>query len=366
MVNNQRLKAKTQPIMYRKHLPQAALLLVLALSACTRNTTLQILQPAQLTLPEHISTVAIVDRSKPSNGWSNFFEGLITGEEIGQDRKSRQTAVDGLTNALTRTPRFQVKSTGIEMTGSKAGGRMPPALDWAEVDKICRDYGANAVVTIESFDSDNSRSAQAYTETKKDKTGKNYSVTSYRSKQRTGVRIGWRLYDPKSKIIVDEYVTDDYLERTGSGNTERAALSNLPSQLDVTRDVAYNVGIEYGARIAPIYVNVSRAYYHKAKGFKTEMKQAARYLESRDLEKATYHWKRIIAAAGENKKAAGRAAYNMAVASEVNGNLDLALEWAQKSWNDYGNKKAREYINVIKARKNDARKVDAQMPGKRV
>lgn len=352
--------------MIRKHLHAASLLLLLALVACTRNTTLQVLQPAQMTLPEHITTVAIVDRSKPSNGWSNFLEGLLTGEEIGQDRRSRQTAVDGLTNALTRTPRFQVKSTGIEMTGSKAGGRMPAAMEWSEVEKICRDYATNAVVTIESFDSDNARSTRPVTETKKDKTGKKYNVITYESQQRTSVRIGWRLYDPKTRIILDEYVTDDYLERRGSGATDRAALNNLPSQLDVTRDVAYNVGIEYGARIAPIYVNISRAYYTKAKGFKTQMKQAGRYLESRDLEKATYHWKKIIASAGENRKAAGRAAYNMAVASEINGNLDLALEWAQKAWTDYGNKKARDYINVIKARKNDARKVDAQMPGKKV
>ncbi len=353
--------------MIRKHLPTAAFLLVLALSSCMRSTSLRVLQPAQMTLPEHITTVAIVDRSKPSNGWSNFLEGLITGEEIGQDRRSRQTAVDGLTNALTRTPRFQVKSTGIEMTGTKAGARMPPALEWSEVEKICRDYGANAIVTIESFDSDNSRSARAYTETKKDKTGKKYTVTSYQSQQRTGVHIGWRLYDPKTKIILDEYVTDDYLERNGSGTTERAALNNLPSQLDVTRDVAYNVGLEYGARIAPIYVNVSRNYYHKAKGFKKEMKQAAGYLASRDFEKATPIWKKIIAlSATSNKKAAGRAAYNMAIASEISGNLELALEWAQKSWTDYGNKKARAYINVIKARQNDARKVDSQMPGKKV
>ncbi|MBC7778191.1 MAG: hypothetical protein H7246_22350 [Phycisphaerae bacterium] len=352
--------------MIRKHLPKAAFLLALALGACTRNTTLRVLQPAQMTLPEHITTVAIVDRSKPSNGWSNFLEGLISGEDIGQDRRSRQTAVDGLTNALTRTPRFQAKSTGIELAGSKSGGRMPPALEWAEIDKICRDYNTNAVVTIESFDSDNARSAHPYSETRKDKTGKKYTVTSYRSQQRTSVRIGWRLYDPKTKIILDEYVTDDFLERNGSGTTEKASLSNLPSQLDVTRDVAYNVGIEYGARIAPIYVNVSRAYYSKAKGFKDDMKKAARYLEDRDIEKAAIIWKRVIAIAGDKKKAAGRAAYNMAVASEINGNLPLALDWAQKSWNDYGNKKAREYINIIKARQNDARKVDAQMPGKKV
>lgn len=342
-------------------------LALVGLGACTRNTTLRVLQPAVLTLPEHITTVAMVDRSKPSNGWSNFFEGLLTGEQIGQDRKSRQTAMEGLTNALTRTPRFQVKSTGIELAGSKAGGRMPAPLPWSEIDKICRDYGTDAVVTIESFDSDNARSARMVTETKKDKTGKKYTVTSYESQQRTSVRIGWRLYDPKRQVIVDEYVTDDFLERNGRGTTERASLNNLPAQIDVTRDVAFNVGIEYGARIAPIYINVSRAYYSKAKGYKATMKRAAQHVQTREIEKAAVLWKRVIdQSATTNRKAAGRAAYNMAVAAEINGQIDLAIEWAQKAADAYGNKKARSYITMLKRRKYDDQKVATQMPGKRV
>lgn len=332
-----------------------------------QSTTLRVLQPAQMTVPDHINTVAIVDRSKPSNGWLNVLEGMFTGEAIGQDRRSRQEAVNGLTNALTRTPRFQVKNTGIEMTGSKAGGRMPRPLDWSEIEKICRDYGTDAVVAIESFDSDNSTSTSSHTTKRKDKNGKQYTEVSYNSKQRTSVRIGWRTYDPKRKIIFDEYVTDDYLERTGSGKTARRALDDLPSQVNVTRDVAFNVGIEYGARIAPLYVNISRSYYTKAKGYKAQMKQAARYFESRNMDQATNEWKKIIALAGtEHKKAAGRAAYNMAVASEVSGNLDIALDWAQRAWNEYGNKQARTYINTIKQRQNDSRKAASQLPGKKV
>jgi hypothetical protein len=344
-----------------------ALLLLVGLSSCMRNTSLQVLQPAQLTVPEHINTVAVVDRSKPSNGWLNVLEGLFTGEAIGQDRRSRLEAVSGLTDALTRTPRFQVKNTGIEMTGSKAGGNMPRPLEWDEVEKICRDYGTDAVVAIESFDTDNNASTTKQLTKRKDKNGKEYTDVSYDARQRTSVRIGWRTYDPKRKIIFDEYVTDDYLERNASGNTERRALDNLPSQVSVTRDVAFNVGIEYGARIAPLYVNISRSYFAKAKGYKTLMKQAARHFENRNMEQATNMWKKVIAQAGKtNKKAAGRAAYNMAVAAEVSGNLELALDWAQKAWSEYGNKKAREYVHVIKQRQNDARKVAAQMPGKKV
>lgn len=344
-----------------------ALFLAFSLGSCMRSTSLQILQPAQLTVPEHINTIAIIDRSKPSNGWLNVLEGVFTGEAIGQDRRSRMEAVSGLTDALTRTPRFQVKNTGIEMTGSKAGGNLPRPLDWDEIERICKQYGTDAVVAIESFDSDNSSSATRQVTKRKDKNGKEFSEVVYNARQRTGVHIGWRTYDPQRKVIFDEYVTDDFLERTATGDTERRALENLPHQVDVTRDVAFNVGIEYGARIAPIYVNVSRDYFVKAKGYKTLMKQAGRHFENRNMEQATNMWKKIIAEAGtKNKKAAGRAAYNMAVASEVSGNLDIALDWAQRAWAEFGNKEARQYVHTLKQRQNDARKAASQLPGKKV
>ena len=116
---------------------------ILALSsACTRSTSLTVLQPAQFKVPDHIAKIAVIDRSKPSNGWLNVLEGLFTGEAIGQDRRSREEAVRGLTDALQRTPRFKVISTNVEMTGSKAGVNLPTPLPWAEIEKICGEYSA--------------------------------------------------------------------------------------------------------------------------------------------------------------------------------------------------------------------------------
>jgi len=336
------------------------------LGACMRSTSLTVLQPAQFKVPEHIAKVAVVDRSKPSNGWLNALEGLFTGEAIGQDRRSREEAVRGLTSALTRTPRFTVVTTGIEMAGSKAGVNLPTPLDWSEVERICGQYSADAIATIESFDSDNAINTRRTEEKKKDKNGKPYTEVRYNALQRTSVRMGWRLYDPKTRTIIDEFVTDDYLERSASGRSERDAVSSLPAQVSVTRDVAYNVGLEYGARIAPTYVQVHRQYYGKAKGYKDQMSQAVRYARNHSWDRAAAIWKDIEARGGENRKARGRAAFNMAVAAEKSGNLEVALEWANKAWNEYGNKKARNYIETIKQRQNDARKVEYQMPGKRV
>ncbi|TNE60780.1 MAG: hypothetical protein EP344_06810 [Bacteroidetes bacterium] len=342
------------------YLPGAILGLAF-LSGCTTSTSLTVLQPAQFKVPDHISKIAVVDRSKPSNGWLNVLEGLFTGEAIGQDRQSRQEAVRGLTDALQRTPRFRVLSTGIEMTGSKAGGGLPPPLPWQEVERVCADYGADAVVAIESFDSDNMTTTNRRENKKKNKDGSTTITIDYLAEMRTSVRMGWRFYDPASKIIFDEVVTDDFLRNDASADTERRAVANLPSQVSVTRKVAFLVGGEYGMRIAPVYIQVRREYYTKAKGFKTQMKQAARFAQGSNWDRAAGIWKKIEAIAQDNPKAAGRAAYNMAVFAEVNGNLEIALEWAEKAWTSYGNKKARIYIDVLRQRQNDARKAEYQM-----
>ena len=115
------------------------LLVVSFLSGCsTSQTMLEVLQPSEIVLPDHIQTIAVVDRSKPEKGFANFLEGLISGESIGQDRQGRENAVQGLIAALTRTPRFTVKSTALELTGSRTGAQMMPPLDGKEIQDICR------------------------------------------------------------------------------------------------------------------------------------------------------------------------------------------------------------------------------------
>jgi hypothetical protein len=338
------------------------LLGLLALSsACTRSVSLTVLQPAQFKVPDHIAKIAVIDRSKPSNGWLNVLEGLFTGEAIGQDRRSREEAVRGLTDALQRTPRFRVIATGVEMSGSKAGVNLPAPLPWAEIEKICGDYSADAVVAIESFDSDNNTSTRTRQSKKKNKDGTTTTRTDYVANMRTAVRMGWRFYDPTSKTIFDEVVTDDFLEDQHTGSTERSAVSGLPSQVSVTRKVAFIVGQEYGMRIAPVYVSIKRQYYTKAKGFSEQTAQANRFAQADNWDRAAEIWKKIEATATDNPKAAGRAAYNMAVVAEVKGNLDLALVWAEKAWTQYGNKKARAYIDIIRRRQYDATKVEEQM-----
>jgi len=51
----------------------------------------------------------------------------------------------------------------------------------------------------------------------------------------------------------------------------------------------------------------------------------------------------------------------MAIISEINGDVDMAIKWAQQSYENYNNHLALSYINLLKNRKiNDAILEDQQ------
>lgn len=336
---------------------------IFLLAGCTSTTPFQVLQPAEMVVPDHIRTVVTVDRSKPEKGFENFLEGLFTGEGIGQDRNGRKFALEGLTNALTRTPRFDVKHTGIEMIGSRGGNSFAAPLPWEEVEKICRDYNGDALVTVETFDSDNSVSYREQRNKRKDKDGKEYTEIRHEAELDMTVRIGWRFYDPKTRIIQDEFTTIQHATDRATDDTRDKALRRLTNQTTVTRDVSYDAGVQYGMRIAPVWITVNRPFYSTGKKeYGTDMEQAARFAKADKWEDAAKIWQNVIRNA--DAKTAGKAAFNMAVANERKGLLDSALEWAQRSYTDFGNKKARNYIYDLQIRISDQARLKQQIKEK--
>lgn len=333
---------------------------VFLLSSCMQSTSIRVLQPADIVLPEHIQEVATIDRSKPANGFLKVLEGLFTGESIGQDKRGRVRALDGLTHSLTRTPRFRVRPTDIELEGTNTGNRMAPPLSWEEIDRICELNKTDAVVAIEQFNIDHRTFTETYTEKYKDKDGKQQQRTMFRAQTDLGVTVGWRLYDPKLRVIHDEQALRAGESYRATGNTDRQARRSLPNMVQASFDVAYEAGMLYGMRIAPTWVQVQRSFYHKGKKpHKETMKHAARLARTGNWEEAGKVWYELEPLA--DQKTAGRAAYNLALAAEQNGQLELALEWAERAYAQHGNKQARDYTFVLQQRINDARRVDYQM-----
>ncbi len=338
-------------------------LIVILFGACQSSTRLQVLQPAEMKIPDHIQVVATVDRSKPGKGAGSFFEGLLTGEDINQDRNGRRQSFAGLSNTLTQTPRFRVVHTGLVLKGNKKVNRFAAPLSWDRVDEICDQYGVDALVVIEKFDSDNFRNTRKKTRKKKDEDGNEYTETYFKSNMRMHLNIGFRMYDPKNRIILDEFTIRREADAEGRGKTEESALRDLPHPQNIVQDLGYQSGIDYAMRIAPVWITVVRDFYKKGKGHtKKQMKRAAKYAENGNWDAASELWEEMLEDYPDSKTA-GRIAYNLAVAAERLDRLDLALDWADMAYMQFGNKKAKRYVQVLNYRVNDSRLVDYQLAG---
>jgi Family of unknown function (DUF6340) len=333
-------------------------LFLLAFISCkTSSLSVEVLKPAEITIPGPIKTLAVVNRSLPSEDHRavNILEGVLTGEGIYVDREASQRTIAGVANKLNSSPRFRITvPDGINLKGTGTS-IFPEPLSWTKIEEICKTYSADAVVALETFDSNVS------TDFKKEdrKRKENERTITYKVHIATldiGIDAGWRIYYPNEKRIVDQNTFMDHKYWEGEGKNDDDAASKLPNPREAIKEAGFYAGNQYAYRISPMYVWVSRKYYKKGP---LDFENAKLNVKANDWEGAKEIWTKYIN--DPDQKLAGYANYNMALYYEIQGDLEKAKEWAQKSYTKYYHKPAYQYLNQLKQRINDQERLNYQM-----
>lgn len=346
--------------MLKNMLFKLTLLLVPALllmSCKTSYISVDVLKPARIDVPREIKSVAIINRSLPAKEERamNIIEGVISGEGIFNDRLGSERCVVGALELLNNSPRFKAVLPGdIDLRGTGTD-EFPAALEWNTISDICNRYNTDAVIALETFDSDSYTSIDRHEYTKEED-GKKVRVIEFIAELNMQIESGWRIYYNNRELIVDENVYVDHISWDARGPTREAAKRNLPSKGRIIEDAGFFAGQQYATRISPVWIRVSRSFYSKGS---EELERASRYAKQGNWDEAAEIWKNTINSS--DPKIAGYAAFNLALSYEMNGDLNTALEWAEKSYYDFNNKKARSYINTIKSRMADERRLDKQL-----
>jgi hypothetical protein len=165
----------------------------------------------------------------------------------------------------------------------------------------------------------------------------------------TQMKTGWRIYDPATRTILDEFVISKQLTLSGGGINLQAAASILVGRNEAVKQAGNLAGQAYADRILPYWIRVSRDYFVRGND---NFVIAKRKAQAGDWDGAAQLWSQSTSSS--NRKISGRACYNMAIISEINGDLDGAIHWAQKSYEDYDNRLALSYINILKFRKSQS------------
>ncbi len=333
--------------------PASLVLLAALASACAPAIRVPVLQPSLVTVPSDIQVIGVIDRSAPKNAGETVLgtiEGILTGEGIMGDREGAAQAVSAMVVALAESPRFQVVSPNVSRRDVGAS-LFDTQLDFRTVQRICRQAGCDALLSLEAFDSNSALTIdgnpidprRVYTDP---------TVT-----RDTRVLASWRLYDAHEDRILDE-ARDWARQRSwsNSADTLPVAIAGLPSQNDAMRMVGAGMGAEYSRRIAPTWVTLSRKYYG---GGDPQLVEGKHYARASEWEGAKAIWQGLVD--DPRPRVSGKAHYNLALAYEVEGDLPTALVHAKQAAVKLHNKRARDYVRTIDWRIADQKRLEQQL-----
>jgi hypothetical protein len=319
---------------------------IVVLSGCSKygSVNLKYPTPPIAFLPDDIHTIAIVNRSlvRKEDKNNSIIESIVSGKIAGSDRLASDECLKGVFDRINGWHQLSIvipPKTRLYGTGTR---QTPELLNWNIVKNICDTTKADALLVLETFDSNSDILASTV----------NYEINAVINRTnpiplpprqiRVNTLSFWRLYDPSTKKIIDEFESTNFLTFNASG-------PEFSPPSDALYKTAYASGEQYIERFLPGYCFVKRELYKRGKGSrKQEFKTAFRRAEVADWSGASELWTELTKSS--NRRNAGRACLNMAVTCEVLGKTDQAFIWAKKSYEDYANKLGREYANKLKYR----------------
>lgn len=341
----------------------AFLFVVITAASCSMKTVrFSAVRPADIDVPSSIDTILLVNRTHFNTTALDIIEGIITGELPGEDKAGTQETMNTLQNALRLSNRFVVKNASEVLDGNSMTSAFPNVLSWSEVENLCKKYNTQAIVAIEIFDTDFIiTKGERTVEKEVTENGQKRKVNQleYYAEGVANINIGFRVYDPTAKSIVDQQSMRLTKKWERTGNSIQDALAQLIAKSEATKYISRMAGNSYARKISPMPVTISRQFYKKSR--KTpKLASGSRQADVNEWQSAIETWKSALRTTRTDKEA-GKVSYNIAVAYEVINDLTNAKLWANKAYVEYGNKKAKNYANAIQRRIYDEDRLQKQM-----
>lgn len=321
---------------------------ILILVGCKTNVRMNVQEPPAVFLPQEYKSAGVINRTLTQGkaGILDKIEAGLTLEGPELDYIGSTDAVKSCFDELTRNPRFeQVKLMDELQLQTPGMGVFPAQLDWAVVEQLCIDGDVQVLFVLEMYDTDTKLSYSQQTKQVNNPLGGSIPVIEHTATSRTNLKTGWRIYDPGTKTVLDQFYVSDWITNTGRGINPIKAAATLVNRKEQVKQVSKNVGRMYANRVEYVVFRVSREFYNKGS---RNLKIAKRKALIGDWDGAAEYWKKDLDS--PKRKIAGRATFNMAVYNEINGNVQEAYDLANKAYADYGITYARNYANILNQR----------------
>ena len=322
------------------------LILPLLLVGCSplAEISIQVIEPARITMPPYVNQVAFLNHSYFPKLQGNDSSGFSQREIYVLDTVINNHMFRGLQDGLNESPLFDLDSIHITQLRRNDTINFLDPLTSDQLQSLKDSEQAQAIISLEYYRI-------------KDTISMFEHLSDYMAYRQVITNTVWRIYDLSRDSVFDEYILRDTTDWFEAAVDSYEAIQNLPEFINSLRTASYNTGLKYGQRISPTWFEVPRFYYTSGS---SDMREAGKLAASMDWQGAAEIWKKV--AYQEKESIAAKACFNMALVCEIEDLLIPALDWAIKSYFIKQDPITKDYIDQLKVRYEKQKILRAQMP----
>lgn len=279
------------------------------------------LEAPKVVLPPDIKTIGFVDRNLNFEV-DTVSEYYLTNSVVLKDTNNYDEIRSinchlGLSENLSYL--YSIDSISFTRLPKKrlSGDRVYPPISWQLVDSICELTRSDILICLEDI--------QIFNEYEIISGDENWGVTDIK------YFVVWRIYDPLLQKFHDERVISDSLyTEVNSNSYTKLVEEKIPNREEINAEISYEIGRNYANLISPVWKKFIRNYFITGH---SDFTLANYYFNNDGIDQAIEIWKKHTES--ENKKLAGRASYNLALAYELKEDFKEANHWMRKSISIY-------------------------------
>jgi hypothetical protein len=324
---------------------QCALILFTFTACSTALTNINVLQPAEISIPSSIQKVSLFPGAGIPNlpGKFDSINHVLLKHDYNYNQVKRGY-MQGVFETLQQSPRF----SRVVMTDSSYANLLDDGvISWDELRGICIQDSTDAVLLLKKAVT-RDRLVYFNENDEENYCGLRYSLISYTK---------WCFYQPFLLFASDDFAFTDF------NSYEQEVSCSLPGPVDNLIDILYDAciltGNRFGDQICPSWTGDIQRIIYKGPG--KSLKQAYFLASHSQWHQAAVIWNDL--SNSPNKKQASRASFNLALAWERDDDLDQAEEWAQYADSLCTSQRTKAYMIILEQRIRLKAELDSQMKG---
>lgn len=332
--------------------------------------TIENIRPASDELPPDIQSITLMNRSMSSQ-FDNYQEDSLQVyfyrknfqlSKIVLDSTAADTTIRALAELLFESGRYDVvvplernlrrvpadsAYTGIrseteqKLAGDLSYELVPDTLNSSTVSNICKSYDTDALMVLERF----STKVLADYSTEKQINATTGIVYSHYASLDLRYDALFRIYQPGKTVLIKEIDLTDTIYWESADYSQERLFAKLPSVKQALISAGIRIALEMDSRLSPGWIPEKRGYFL----FNPKKDKGQEFMNERAYEEAEKYWAEL--AQSTNKKIRSKAEYNLALISELNGDLNGAIQWGLKSFYSYYRKQTETYLKKLQNRK---------------